>query len=72
MDRTTTPPRFRVRCRSCGRTVLARVERVGDAEAVELRAHLATCRPDLPPSGRNRGAWGAWVLLTRSRDKSYG
>jgi hypothetical protein len=72
MDRTTTPPRFRVRCRSCGCTVLARVERVGDAEAVELRARLATCRLDLPPSGRNRGAWGAWVLLARSRDKSYG
>ncbi|HEX9348557.1 MAG TPA: hypothetical protein VF919_13350 [Gemmatimonadales bacterium] len=40
--------RFRVRCRACGRTVLSGVARVADAEAAELRAHLARCRPDLP------------------------
>lgn len=39
--------RFTVRCRECGRTVLAGVERVGDAEAAELHVHFAKCRPDL-------------------------
>jgi len=54
-------PHFRVRCRSCGRTVLASVERVADAEAVELRAHLTTCRPDLthPERGGASGDLGA-------------
>jgi len=28
--------------------VLSGVARVADAEATELRAHLARCRPDLP------------------------
>jgi hypothetical protein len=44
--------RFRVRCHDCGRTVFSNVERIGEAEVRELRAHLTICRPDLVPSDR--------------------
>ena len=65
MERPITSPRFRIRCRSCNRMVLTGVERVGDAEAAELRAHLARCRPDLPPSVRDRAHADLGALLAR-------
>jgi hypothetical protein len=39
-------PRFRVRCRSCGRTMFSRAARIGEPEAQELREHLRLCRLD--------------------------
>ena len=47
MIQPTDGPRFRVRCHTCGRTILSGIARVGDAEAAELRAHLGRCRPDV-------------------------
>ncbi len=43
--------RFRVRCRSCGRTVFSNVGRIGEREAQELRVHLRLCRSDLSADG---------------------
>jgi hypothetical protein len=49
--------RFTVVCRVCGGTVLSGVARVSYAETAELRAHLATCQPDLVAgAARNLGA----------------
>jgi len=44
---TTAVPRYHVRCRDCGRTVLRQVEWVSEVEERELRRHLVDCRPDL-------------------------
>jgi len=44
---TTASPRFQVRCRDCGRTILRQVEWVTEVEERELRRHLVDCRPDL-------------------------
>ena len=61
MEQPTEGPRFRVRCRTCGRTVMSAVARVADAEAAELRAHLAWCRRDLPtPIDADLGALLTW------------
>ena len=38
---------FTVRCRSCRRTVLFKVPRIGDRESDALVSHLKMCRPDL-------------------------
>jgi hypothetical protein len=65
MDRAPTTPRFRIRCRSCNRTVLTGVERVGDAEAAEMRAHLTTCRLDLPRAERNGARADLGAVLAR-------
>jgi hypothetical protein len=56
-------PRFQVRCRDCGRTVLWRIERVGEAEERELRGHLVACRPDLTVATSERT--GVGPLLAR-------
>lgn len=47
MVETDEQRRFRVRCRSCGRTVFSNVRRIGDREAQELKVHLKLCRTDL-------------------------
>jgi hypothetical protein len=52
--------------------VLSGVERVADAEAVELRAHLATCRPDLSPADRDAANVDLGVLLARFEVASTG
>ncbi len=44
----TTPPRFDVRCRHCRRVILS-ASRVTDAEADQLREHLARDHPGVAP-----------------------
>ena len=49
-------PTFIARCRACSRVVLAGVERIGDAETAELRAHAERCWLGGSPSARARDA----------------
>jgi len=66
MVQPTETLHFRVRCRSCGRTVLSGVARVADAEATELRAHLARCRPDVAaPIDADLGSLLSWFDVAR-------
>jgi len=38
---------FRVRCRSCKKTVFSEVRRIGNPEAAELLVHIKSCQPNL-------------------------